>query len=213
MRFKDRADAGRKLIPKLLKYKNNPDAIIIGLPRGGVITAFEIAQELRLPLDIVVPRKIGAPNNPELAVGALTEDGIPLFNDYLMERLGLVKDDVKEIIAEEKQEAQRRLALYRGNRTPLNLDNKIAILVDDGIATGATMGAAIASARARGAKKVIVAVPVSSSDVIKKIKKEVDEFICLYVPEILWGIGAFYDNFAQTKDEEVIERMEQAKKL
>ena len=210
MRFKDRSDAGKQLAKQLMQYKNNPNAIIIGLPRGGVVTAFEVARALELPLDIVVPRKIGAPGDPELAVGALTEDGIAIFNEDLMKALGLTEDDVKHIIDAEKKEAIRRLTLYRGDRAPLNLEDKIVILIDDGIATGATMRAAIASAQKKGAQKIVVAVPVSPPQVIERIKKEVDEIICLQIPEFFWGVGAFYDVFAQTEDEEVIALMKKS---
>ena len=172
MRFKDRVDGGKQLAVLLTKYKNNTDAIIIGLPRGGVVIAFEVSKELNLPLDIIVPRKIGAPTNPELAVGALTQEGAIVWNEALRKSLGLSPDDLKDIIAAEKKEAARRLRVYRGNRQPLNLKNKIVILVDDGIATGATMRAAISSARIQGAKFIVVAVPVSPMQVLEKIKQQ-----------------------------------------
>ena len=193
MRFKDRADAGRQLAHQLLQYKDSPDVMVVALPRGGVVTGFEIAQALGVPLDIVVPRKIGAPGQPELAVGALTEEGVPLLNELLIKKLGISDVDVRFTIEEEKKEAQRRLLLYRGDRNPLNLKGKIVILVDDGIATGATMRAAIATVRVRGAKKIIVAVPVSSPEILNEIGQEVDSVICLHTPEVFWGVSAFYN--------------------
>ena len=210
MRFRDRADGGQRLAKKLLTYKNNPKAIVLGLPRGGVVTAYEVAKELNLPLDIIVTRKIGAPGEPELAVGALTQDGKSLFNQELMDSLGLLKEDVAQIIEEERKEAQRRLTTYRGNRAPLDVKNKIAIIVDDGIATGATMRAAIASACNLGAQKIVVAIPVAPPESLKEIRKEADEVICLFVPEVMLGVGAFYDLFAQTDDATVIELLSKA---
>lgn len=205
IRFKDRADGGRKLVPQLEKYKNNKDAIVIGLPRGGVVTAYEVAKELNVDLDIIVVRKIGAPMQPELALGAITQEGDIILDEKLMSMVGATKEDLKPIIEEEKEEAKRRLTLYRGDKPPLDLENKIAILVDDGLATGATMRAAIISARNLKAQKIVVAIPVSPPETLKKINLEADEVICLGTPELFWGVGAFYDNFFQTEDEEVIE--------
>ena len=205
MRFIDRADAGRKLVPALEKYKDNKDAIVIGLPRGGVVNAYEVAKELHLPLDIIVVRKIGAPMQPELAVGALAQEGDVHLDDRIMNMVGVKQEDVVDIIADERQEAQRRLLLYRGDRSPLDLKNKIVIIVDDGLATGATMRAAILSARRMEAQKIVVAIPVSPKDTLKKIEAEADEVICLYTPEVFFGVGGFYDVFYQTEDEEVID--------
>lgn len=209
MIFNDRADAGRQLAKHLEHYKNNPDVIVIGLPRGGVVVAAEIARALKAPLDIIVPRKIGAPGHEELAVGALTEDGIVQLNEELMQALGLSEADLTGIIEKEKKEAQRRLNLYQGNRPPLSFKKKTVILVDDGIATGATMQAAIASARAHIARKIIVAIPVGPENMIKQLDKEVDQVVCLQIPESFWGVSQFYRRFEQTSDEEVIRIMAQ----
>ncbi|MGB8366789.1 MAG: phosphoribosyltransferase [Candidatus Babeliales bacterium] len=209
IRFKDRIDAGKKLAVLLAAYKDSPNAIVIGLVRGGMVTAYQVAKQLNLPLDLIVPRKISAPYSPELAVGALTQEGEIIWNNTLLKQLGLTKADLAENITKEKKEAARRLNLYRGNRAPLDIKNKIVILVDDGIATGATMQAAITSIRAQRAKKIIVATPVSSAEALQTIKKEEDEVVCISVPEIFWGVGAFYDNFAQTSDEEVIALMQE----
>lgn len=211
MQFIDRADAGKQLAKQLQDYANKSDVIVIGLPRGGVIPAFEVAQALNLPLDIVVPRKLGAPYNPELAVGAITEDGTIIFNESIMRQLNLSPTDLTPIIEAEKEEAARRLSLYRSSRPPLDMNGKTVLLVDDGIATGATMRAAIASARARGAKKIIVAIPVAPADTINLIKQEVDDLICLLTPIQFWGVGGFYNKFTQTTDNEVIELMQKAK--
>jgi len=211
IQFKDRVDGGKKLAVLLAFYENNPNAIVIGLPRGGIVTAYQVAHTLNLPLDLVVPRKIGAPTNSELAVGALTQEGNIVWNDVLLKQLGLTISDLADTIEKEKKESARRLSLYRGTRLLLNVKDKIVILVDDGIATGATMRAAIASVRAQEAKKIIVAIPVSSREALKKIKKEADEVVCVTVPEVFWGVGAFYDFFDQTEDEEVIALMKKAR--
>lgn len=208
-RFRDRVDGGKQLAEKLLIYKNHPDAIVLGLPRGGVITAYEVAKALELPLDIVVPRKIGAPFNPELAVGAITQEGEVVWNDSLMKSLHLKPADLTDIIAAEKKESARRLQTYRGGRPPLDLKDKIVILIDDGIATGATMRASIASVRARGCAKIVVATPLAPIDPLSKIEQEADEFVCVLMPKIFMGISAFYDEFGQTSDEEVIAIMQQ----
>jgi putative phosphoribosyl transferase len=203
--FKDRADAGRQLVPLLQQYAHAKDTIVVGLPRGGVVPAYEIARALGLPLDIVVSRKIGAPDQPELAVGALTEDGTVIFNDDIMQTLGLAPDDVHSIIEAEKQEAQRRLALYRAGKSPREFKGKTIIIVDDGIATGATMRAAIASVRAQGARKIVVAVPVALEAELATI--DADEIYCPLRVDYFPGVGAFYESFPQTSDQEVIDLM------
>jgi len=205
IRFKDRRDAGKQLVERLAQYKDNKNVVVLGLPRGGVVTAYEVAQHLRLPLDIIVTRKIGAPLQPELAVGAITQDGEPIFNEALMQQLGITKDDVAPIIEEEKKEAQRRLNTYRGQREPLDLTNKIALLVDDGIATGATMRAAIKTARTLGAQKIIVAVPVLPEQEVETFEREADELVYVTAPSFFTGVGMVYESFAQTTDDEVID--------
>ncbi len=209
-RFIDRVDAGKQLAKKLMHYKDDPEAIVLGLPRGGVVTAYEVATALNVPLDIIVPRKIGAPSSPELAVGAVTQNGEIVWNDELMKTLHLTEADLADIIEKERRESVRRLRVYRGDRPKLQLQDKIAILVDDGVATGATMRAAIASARARGAKRIVAATPLSTLEAMERIEREVDECVCVLLPKIFLGISAFYDEFAQTTDEEVIELLKMA---
>ncbi|PKN03244.1 phosphoribosyltransferase [Candidatus Dependentiae bacterium HGW-Dependentiae-1] len=207
MRFIDRADAGKKLAQYLSGYVKNPDAVVIALPRGGVVTGFEIARMLHISLDIVVTRKIGAPGQPELAVGALTQEGEPLFNASLMRDLGLTADDVAVIIAQEKKEAQRRLALYRPEREQLDLKDKIVIVTDDGVATGATMRAALVTIRGHNPKKIVLAIPVCPPAELEALRVLVDEVVCLYSPETFWGVGAFYDQFDQVTDAQVVSLM------
>lgn len=204
LRFKDRVDAGKQLAQKLLHYKSNPNVLVVGLPRGGVVVAYEVARQLDAPLDIIVPRKIGMPANPELALGAITQEGEPVWNEAVIKSFHIHPEDLTDIIEQEKREAARRLSLYRKSRPPLDAKDKIVILIDDGIATGATMRAAIASLRAHGAKKIIIAVPVAPLDMIERIEQDADEVICLSVPRMFFGVGQFYDSFLQTSDEEVI---------
>jgi putative phosphoribosyl transferase len=207
--FKDRIDAGKQVAEKLKdEYKDKPDTIVIGLPRGGVIVAAQVADQLGLPLDIVVPRKIGAPFQPELAVGAITQDGELVWNEHIMNMLHLKPKDLDETIKKETEEAQRRLKLYRGNRPPLELAGKTVILVDDGIATGATMRATIQYAKTHGALKIIVAVPVAAVDTLDALQWKVDEIISVIVPTAFYGVGGFYHSFPQTSDQEVIDIMQ-----
>ncbi|MCX6745772.1 MAG: phosphoribosyltransferase [Candidatus Parcubacteria bacterium] len=211
MIFKNRQEAGQKLAEKLNEFKSKKDTIILALPRGGVVTGFEIAKELNLPLDLVVPRKIGAPENEEYAIGAITETGEGIFNQEAIASLGIPQEYLDNKVAAEKKEAQRRLKTYRQDRPSLNLANKTVIIVDDGIATGLTMRAAIKSVKEKKAKKIIVAVPVSAQDSLKTIEKEADQIICLDAPLFFGAVGAFYENFGQTTDEEVIDLMKESK--
>lgn len=205
MIFKNRVKAGEKLAAALGKFKNAPDTIIIALPRGGIIVGYEVAKKLNLPLDIVVPRKIGAPGNPEFAIGAITETGEGIFDEMTVGAYGITESYLQNEIKKEKAEAVRRLKLYRGTRPPLNLKNKTVILVDDGLATGLTMRAAIKTAKKSCAKKIIVAVPVTSPEAVEIIKKEVDEAIYLEAPAFFGAVGSFYEEFEQTADDEVID--------
>lgn len=212
MIFKNRKEAGEKLAQKL-KGKNLKEAIVLALPRGGVVLGFEIAKELFLPLDLVVPRKIGAPGNEEFAIGAITETGEGILDEKSIASLSINKDYLEKEKSKEKKEAERRLKTYRGDRSSLDLKNKTALLVDDGIATGMTMRAAIKSVKKYNPDKIIVAVPVSAKDSLAIIKKEVDEVICLEAPLFFGAVGAFYKEFPQTSDEEVVDLMGKAKKF
>lgn len=205
MIFKDRADGGAQLAKKLIAYKDQPDVVVIGLPRGGVVIGQAVALALNAPLDIVVPRKIGAPGEEELAIGAITEDGEVVLDNLEVRLLNVPKAQIDRTIAAEKKEAARRLALYRAGRPPLNLTGKTALLVDDGVATGATMRAAIRSARAKGAKKVVAAAPVIAADTLKTLKAEADDCVFLDAPDYFGAVGNSYGNFPQTSDQEVIQ--------
>lgn len=203
--FKDRRDAGTKLALKLRSYKDSAHAIVLGLPRGGVVVAYEVAKQLNLPLDIIVACKISLPINPEMALGAITSDGETVFDNEIIQMLQVGQDYIDHEVEKEKKEALRRLACYRKNKKSLSLQGKIVILIDDGVATGATMKVAIKSVSAMGAKKIIIAIPVAPPEFIQEIKKKVDAVICLEEPEGFVAVGAYYENFAQVKDAEVID--------
>lgn len=207
MSFKDRQDAGKQLAKKLLKYSNQKNTLVIGLPRGGVVIAYQISQELNLPLDIVVPRKISAPFDPEFAIGAISEDGQGIFNDQIIRADKISQKYIDKEIAKEKKEAERRSNVYRQDRPPVNFKDQTIILVDDGIATGSTMEVSINYLRKNGVKKIILAVPVLPASEIGHFKKIVEELIYIEAPNLFFAIGAFYSSFNQTSDQEVVKLM------
>lgn len=207
MLFKNREEGGKLLAEKLSKYKGAKDCIVIGLPRGGVVTAHELAKKLELPLDVVCPRKIGAPMNPEYAVGAITETGEGIFDEHALNLLKVSKEYLNKEVQEQKEIAQRRLKAFRGHRPPRQLKGKKVILVDDGIATGATVKAAIRTIRSEGAQSIILAIPVAAPDSYNQIKKMVDDSYVLSLPREFQAVGQFYLEFGQTSDEEVVDIM------
>ncbi len=208
--FTDRVDAGRRLALALKDFIGKT-AIVLAIPRGGVVVGFEIANDLDLPLDVIIPRKIGAPDNPELAIGAMTEDGTTILDENIVTYIGVSDDYIKEESARQKKEIERRMKLYRQDEPYPNLTGLDVIIVDDGIATGSTMKAALASVKNRGAKTVTVAIPVGPPSTIKELEKQAHKVICLYTPEFFQAIGQFYDDFTQTTDEEVIELLKQSR--
>jgi putative phosphoribosyl transferase len=209
--FANRVDAGKHLA-SALKNLVDKDAIVLAIPRGGVVVGYEVAKALGFPLDVIIPRKIGAPSNPELAIGAMTEDGTVLLDEILIERLQVPDYYIKEESAAQKLEIQRRLKLYRGDFPYPILENRDVILVDDGIATGSTMKAALASVRKRGAKTVVVAIPVGPPSTIMELELKANHVVCLYTPESFYAIGQFYRDFTQTSDEEVTRLLKLIKK-
>jgi putative phosphoribosyl transferase len=211
MIFNDRSDAGIKLAEKLVNFKGQKDAVVIGLPRGGVVVAFEVAKKLKLPLDIIASRKIGMPGQPEFAIGAITADGKEVFDQRTIQGFDLDRKDLEKVIETEKQEAARRMIVYRpGRSSALDLSGKTVILVDDGIATGMTMHATLLSARSHGAKKIVIAVPVIPQDQIDILTRLSDELVYLDAPVNFGAISLFYQDFAQVDDDQVIKLMNQA---
>jgi|HubBroStandDraft_4_1064222.scaffolds.fasta_scaffold122250_2 putative phosphoribosyl transferase len=211
MLFKDRRDAGKQLAQRLSRYKDQKDLIVLGLARGGMVTAHELASHLHLPLNVIVVRKIGAPNNEELALGAIAEHGEGIFNEHLITILGIPRDELQKEVERQTKILKERLNLYRGESPAPSLKEKTVILVDDGIATGASMRVAIQSVRDAGAKKIVLAVPVAAPDSLHKIQKEVDEVVCLSSPIFFEAVGAFYRMFEQTSDDEVIHLLANSK--
>jgi len=209
--FKDRHDAGRRLAAKLAPFADwFPPPIVLGLPRGGVTVAYEVAMALHAPLDIMLVHKLGSPGNPELAMGALSSGGVRVLNDEVIRQLDITASEIEAASEHETSELKRRATAFRGDRTDTDLDGRAVILVDDGLATGATMRAAIASARTRHASRVIVAVPVAPSDTIEAIEKEADETVCLITPGSFFAVEQWYDYFTQVADREVHDLLERA---
>lgn len=201
--FADRVDAGKRLAQALANF-HKKNAAVLAIPRGGVVVGFEVATALMLPLDVIVPRKLGAPDNPELAIGAIAEDGSKVLDESLVTYLGVGSGYIEEESERQRQEIARRMQLYRSDAEPVDLKGKDIIIVDDGIATGSTMKAALVSVKNRGAKSVTVAVPVAPPQTITELKRYADRVVCLYTPEYFQSIGQFYEDFSQTSDEEVI---------
>jgi putative phosphoribosyl transferase len=196
-------DAGRQLAERLTEYAGRGDVLVLGIPRGGVPVAFEIAQTLGVPLDILIVRKLGTPGQRELAMGAIASGGVRILNEEVIRDLSISDDQLAAAIAEQETELQRREQLYRGLRPGISVQGKIAILVDDGIATGSSMLAAIAALRALQPKKIVVATPVAPPHALGQIKPVADDFVCVDMPEGFFGISEFYDNFPQIEDSEV----------
>ncbi|HSK47055.1 MAG TPA: phosphoribosyltransferase family protein [Coriobacteriia bacterium] len=204
--FVDRAHAGRTLAEALQGYKGASDAIVLGIPRGGVVVAAEVARELDLPLDVAVAAKVGAPGNPEYAVGAVASDGEVSVNPSA----GYSRDEVKQFASDAHVKVERYLKLLREGRPPLELKGKTALLVDDGLATGLTARAAAEWLRRQGVARIIVAVPVASSSAVASLRASADEVIAVSVPAGFYAVGQFYERFGQTEDAEVRELLGEA---
>ncbi|MFB0545659.1 MAG: phosphoribosyltransferase [Anaerolineae bacterium] len=211
MRFRDRYEAGRLLAEELAFLRDRENVIVLGVPRGGVVVGYEIARALAAPLDVYITRKIGAPYNPELAIGAVASDGNVVLDEGLLRRLGISQEYVEEETARQQTEIERRLAEYRGDRPPLELKDRTVILTDDGVATGATILATIQAIKAQEPEELILAIPVGPPDTIAHLGKEVDKVICLSTPHLFWAVGAFYLDFSQTTDEEVKSLLEESR--
>ncbi|WP_448561461.1 phosphoribosyltransferase [Trichothermofontia sp.] len=203
MRFRDRHEAGRQLARQLAAYTDDARVWVLALPRGGVPVAFEVAQALRVPLDICVVRKLGVPRQPELAMGAIATSGVRILNSRLIQELGISDAEVASVTQRELQELERREQLYRGDRPPPDLEGRIVLLVDDGLATGATMRAAIAAVQSARPQRLVVAVPVAARLACQELSEQVDEVVSTLTPHSLQAIGLWYDDFSQTSDAEV----------
>lgn len=201
--FLDRAEAGRFLASALVRYAGPAKVAVLGLPRGGVPVASQVAKALGSPLDVLVVRKLGAPGQPELAIGAIGEEGVRVLNEDLVATLGLTDVEIDRIAAAEQKELERRVALYRAGRPPLDVNGKTVIVVDDGIATGATMRAGLQTVRVRGAGTVIAAAPVGARDSVNSLSADADEIVVLETPIFFQAVGQWYEDFSPTTDEEV----------
>ena len=209
-RFQDRADAGIYLVEHLQKFANKPDTIVLGLPRGGVVVAYEVARGLGLPLDVFLVRKLGVPGYEELALGAIASGGVQVINEEVLRSIRIPQSQIQEIAAKETEELKRRERVYRQNRGPLVVEGKTIILVDDGLATGATMRAAVAALAKLGPRKIVIAVPVASVEACEEFRKAVDEIVCGITPTRFNAVGAWYEDFSQTTDQEVIQLLREA---
>ena len=202
-RFRDRRDAGRQLAKKLVQYANRPDVLILALPRGGVPVAYEVARVLSVPMDIFIVRKLGLPGHEELAIGAIASGGIRVLNEDIIRGLHIPDEVIDYVAQRELKELQRREHIYRGDNPPPEVRDRIVILVDDGLATGASMRAAVTGLRTQNPKRIVVAVPVAAPETCEAYGKEVDEIICAITPEPFVGVGWWYEDFSQTTDEGV----------
>jgi predicted phosphoribosyltransferase len=208
--FPNRAEAGRELAEKLGSYTGRDNVIVLGLPRGGVPVAYEVAKRLRAPLDVFIVRKLGVPGFEELAAGAIASGGVRVLNEDVVRAIQYASEAIEAVTAKETAELQRREQIYREGRPAPELRDKIAILVDDGLATGATMRAAVKALRQQGAGQIVVAVPVGPPDTCQELAQLADETICLSTPPFFQAVGQYYEDFSQTSDDDVRELLTRA---
>ena len=212
--FRNRTEAGRVLAKRLAAYANRPDVVVLALPRGGVPVAFEVAQALHAPLDVFVVRKLGVPGHEELALGAIATGGVRVLNESVVDYLYISDELIDQITAREQKELERREQLYRGGRPPLDVRGRTVIIVDDGLATGSTMRAAVQALRQQQPARIVVAVPVGARATCDSFKKEVDTMcVCAVTPEPFEAVGLWYRDFSQTTDEEVRELLARAEQI
>jgi predicted phosphoribosyltransferase len=203
VRFQDRREAGRRLAADLAEYAGDPSVLVLGLPRGGVPVAYEVAQALHAPLDLLVVRKLGVPGHRELAMGAIATGGLRVLNHDVIEALGISPEVVEAVAVRESLEVDRQQRAYRGAASLPDLAGRTIIVVDDGLATGSTMRAAVGALRQGKAKKIVVAVPVAASETVRKLRGEADNVVCLFAPPDFRAVSLWYEDFSQTSDEEV----------
>lgn len=210
MRFLDRADAGRVLAEELIRYAGRDDVVVLALPRGGVPVGYQVARALRAPLDVFLVRKLGVPGYEELAMGAIASSGVTVLNQAVIKALEIDPQTIEETASREQAELQRREHAYRGDRAPLGVAGKTVILIDDGLATGSTMRAAIAALRKLRPAQIVVAVPTAAVSTAEEISGLADGCICAQTPEPFHAVGLWYDDFAQTTDDQVCDLLERA---
>ncbi|CAI8753702.1 phosphoribosyltransferase [Pseudomonas sp. IT-P218] len=208
--LQNRAAAGRRLVEPLLQYAHKPDVIILALPRGGVPVAYEVATVLGVRLDLLLVRKLGVPSHPEYAMGAIASGGIEIRNEQALRAHPIDKAAFEAVVARETRELLRRQQVYRGTRAPVQLKDQVVILIDDGLATGASMLAAVQAVRLQEPTRVVVAVPVAPVETAEALRREVDEVICPIMPDWFMSIGHWYMDFSQTSDKEVIDLLQRA---
>ena len=211
--FRDRADAGRVLAQHLTEYANRNDVVILALPRGGVPVGYEVARALQAPMDIYLVRKLGAPGQEELAMGAIASGGVMVLNQQVVRMLNIPDRVIEQVAQKEREELLRREEAYHDDHPRLDVTGRVGILVDDGLATGASMQAAAASLKARRPRKIVVAVPVGAPDTCQRIERQVDDVVCAITPEPFYGVGQWYEHFEQMTDEEVREILSEADKV
>ena len=208
--FRDRHEAGRHLADALQSYANEPDLLVLGLPRGGVPVAFEVAQSLNAPLDIFMVRKLGVPRHEELAMGAIATGDVVVWNQSVLDEARPTKPEIEAVVETERAELERREHAYRGDRPHPNVRDHTVILVDDGLATGASMRAAVEALRAQHPRRLVVGVPVAAPETCDEFRDEVDDIVCAMTPEPFWAVGFWYEDFSPTTDEEVREALRHA---
>jgi putative phosphoribosyl transferase len=208
--FRDRTAAGKLLADRLTRYAHWKDVLVLGLPRGGVPVAFEVAHALGAPLDVVVVRKLGVPGEEELAMGAIAAGGTRVLNEDVVRMLDIPPSVIETATRQQQAELERRVQRYRGNRPPPEVDGRVVIIVDDGIATGATIRAAIAAVRQQHPARIVVAAPAGAAETCEALRREVDEVVCLLEPEVFWGVGVWYEDFPQLTDDQVQELLARA---
>jgi predicted phosphoribosyltransferase len=209
-RFRDRFHAGRHLASALAKYAGQPNLLVLALPRGGVPVGYEVAKALHAPLDLILVRKLGVPGHEELAMGAIASGGVRVISDEIIRALGISERAIAATAAQEERELERRAHAYRGDRPPPDIKGRTVILIDDGLATGSTMRAAVAALKAQNPERLVVAVPVAAEETCEFLRAEVDEVVCALTPEPFFAVGQWYQDFSQSTDEEVKELLQRA---
>jgi putative phosphoribosyl transferase len=210
MIYANRVEAGRRLASCLKHYANRKDVIVLGVPRGGVPVAFEVARALSAPLDVFVLRKLGVPQREELAFGAVASGGVRVLDPRTIESLGISDREIEMVTSAERTELERRETAYRGARSPLYVDGMAVILVDDGIATGSSVRAAVQALRRMNPARIVVATPVAPASTCRRLRLDADELVCPEIPQIFYGVGQFYEDFSQVSDEEVVQLLDRA---